>query len=363
MTCPAATVPFQGGTDGYHTYRIPALTLTPSGVLLAFAEGRKTSGADHGDIDIVLRRSTDGGTTWGPLQVVTTHGSDTAGNPCVVIDPASGDVVLVSCRNGGGDTWSEIAAGAAPARRVYVQRSTDDGASWTAPTEITSQVRPSWMRWYATGPGTGVALAAGPHAGRLVIPCNHTRTPSGSDTGAESKYSGGHAIHSSDGGATWQLGFTSSNPNNEINEDETAVAPLPDGRLYFNCRCGTSDEQPGTRADAVSLDGAQSLVRSYRPQATITTPIVQGSVITLPAGHLLYSGPTHPYERAAMGLRVSTDEGRTWSLRRRISGLPAAYSSMVLLDDTTLGLLYETGDWSPYTRIEHTRIPLADLGL
>lgn len=362
MTLPAATL-FQGGTDGYHTYRIPALLNTGT-TILAFAEARKHSGSDTGDIDIVLRRSLDGGHTWTPQQVVTAHGTDTAGNPCVVVDPASGDVVLLSCRNGGGDTWHEIRTGAAPARRVYVQRSADDGVTWSTPVEITAQVRPEWMRWYATGPGAAVAVSTGPHAGRLVVPCNHSRPPSAEgDDGTEGRYAGGHAIYSDDGGVTWHLGFTSSNPNGALNEDEATVVELHDGRLYFNCRCDSSDTLPGNRADAYSLDGGESLQLAYRPQATITTPVVHGAVLTLPTGALLYSGPAHPSERAAMGLRVSHDAGATWGLRRRISGLPAAYSALTLIDPLTVGLLYETGDWSAYKRIELIRIPLAELGL
>ena len=76
---------FISGTDGYHTYRIPAIVTTPEGTLLAFCEGRKTSRSDHGDLDLVLRRSTDGGTTWAPMQIVYEEGGDarvTIGNPC-----------------------------------------------------------------------------------------------------------------------------------------------------------------------------------------------------------------------------------------------------------------------------------------
>ncbi|GLW12548.1 hypothetical protein Misp01_76760 [Microtetraspora sp. NBRC 13810] len=355
-----ASIPFNAGDGGFAQFRIPSLALTSAGVLVALCEGRWKPG-DAGDINIVSRRSTDGGRTWSPLREVLSHGHDTAGNPAVVTDPASGDLVLLSCRNRGGDTWSEITSGAAPARRVYVQRSADDGATWSAPAEITGQVRADWMRWYATGPGHGVAIAAGPHAGRLVIPCNHTRA----GTGAHPKYSGGHCVYSDDGGRTWTLGFTSSNPNNEINEDEATVTLLADGQtLYFNCRCA-SDRQPGNRADAISRDGGRTLERPYRPQTTISGAICQGSVITLGDGRLLYSGPSHPSPdasgRAAMALRVSEDDGRTWRTGYEVSGLPAAYSAMVLLDAATVGLLYETGDWTPDSRIAFEAIPVAAL--
>lgn len=355
------STPFISGHDGYHTYRIPALARTADGTLIAFAEGRKNSGGDSGDIDIVCRRSTDSGATWSPQQVVTAHGADTAGNPTVVADPASGDLVLVSCGNAASATETAILKGLAT-RQVYVQRSADSGATWTAPVDITAQVKASWMRWYATGPGCGVAVTQGPHAGRLVIPANHSRVPAAgsSDTGAEAKYLGGHALISDDGGHTWQVSFTSSNPSGALNENETAVAELSDGRLYFNCRdqYGTV---AGTRADAWSTDGGSTVQSVYRVQGTIVTPVVQGSLLQVPDGPLLYAGPEHPDGRVAMALRRSDDGGVTWRTCRRISGLHAAYSSLTMLDATTVGLLYETGDWTAYDRIELAAVPVAEL--
>lgn len=355
------SVPFTANVDGYAAYRIPVLTLAPDGTLLAFAEGRKASSADSGEIDIVSRRSADGGATWGPLTIVTSHGVNTAGNAVVVTDPASGDLVLVSCGHTGTFTEADIMKGLAT-RQVYVQRSTDSGATWSTPVGITTQVKAAWMRWYATGPGRGVAVTGGAHPGRLVIPANHSRIPaSGStDTGAEAKYLGAHAIVSDDGGHTWQITFTSSNPTGAMNENESCVAELDDGRLYFNCRdqYGTV---AGTRADAYSADGGSTLQAAYRVQGTITTPVVHGSLLQVPGGPLLYAGPEHPDGRIAMAIRRSDDGGRTWQTCRKISGLHAAYSSMAMLDPTTVGLLHEGGDWTPYDRIELVAVPVAEL--
>jgi sialidase-1 len=352
---------FTSGTGGYHTYRIPALTQAPDGTLIAFAEGRKNGGGDSGDIDIVCRRSTDGGATWSPQQIVTSHGTDTAGNPTVVTDPTSGDLVLLSCRNAGAATETTILKGL-DVRQVYVQRSADSGATWTAPVDITDQTKTSWMRWYATGPGCGAAVTQGPHAGRLVIPANHSRAPASgsSDTGTEAKYLGAHSLISDDGGHTWQIGYTSSNPNGSTNENETTCAELPDGRLYFNCR-NQYGTVAGTRADAWSVDGGSTLQYAFRVQGTIVTPVVQGSVLQVPGGPLLYAGPEHPDWRVAMVIRRSDDGGGTRRTCRKITGLHAAYSSLAMLDAVTVGLLYETGDWAPYSRIELAAVPVAEL--
>jgi sialidase-1 len=365
VTC-TTSVPFTSGTEGYHTFRIPAVISTARGTLIAFAEGRGASSSDSGDIDVVSKRSTDGGCTWGPLSVVVDAGPDTAGNPSPVIDPATGRIVLVTCQNAGTVTETQILKGQVTAdqsRRVFVQDSTDDGQSWSARREITGDVKlPNW-RWYATGPGHAIALRTGVHKGRLVVASDHSVAPAAgsTDTGAEPQYYGGHGIYSDDGGQTWHLGWVDDTTDGYDNPNESTAAQLPDGRIYVNARdAGTA---PGTRSDGYSADGGTTLVRPFRPQDTITTPVVQGSVLQLRGDHapLLYSGPADPAVRAAMAIRVSTDQGVTWGAGHAISGLPAAYSDLVQLDDDTVGLLYETGDAGANDTITFTRVPLRGL--
>jgi sialidase-1 len=164
--------------SGYHTFRIPSIT-GRGPLLLAFCEGRLNSSGDAGEIEVVLRRSLDGGRTWLPLQVVCAVAGKTCGNPVPMIDPASGDLVLVTVQNGADELEISLARGSDPehGRRVFVQRSTDDGVSWTEPDEITAQVKPDDWGWYATGPCHGIAVEHGPYAGRLVVPANHSFIP------------------------------------------------------------------------------------------------------------------------------------------------------------------------------------------
>lgn len=355
------SAPFVSGTSGYHTYRIPALLALGDGTLLAFCEGRVDGPGDYGNIDIVSRRSLDGGQTWEPLRVAQSHGPNTAANPAPVIDPASGDVVLLSCRNEAGDTSQEIRTGAVPPRRVYVQRSSTQGETWSPAVDISTQARAAWMRHYGTGPGHGVAMTGGTHPGRLVVPCWHTRAPAAgsTDTGAETHYYGAHCIYSDTGGQTWAIGAVSSTTDGLLNENESTVAELPGGGLYFTCR-RVADASPGHRADAYSADGGTTLIQPYRAQATLPLPICHGVVLALLDGRLVHSGPLHPEERAGLGLWVSEDAGATWDLRHRVTGRLAAYSDLAVDGDDLL-VLYEVGDFALYERIELARVPLAAL--
>ncbi|GGL68868.1 hypothetical protein GCM10010129_10320 [Streptomyces fumigatiscleroticus] len=361
----ASSVPYTAGEGGYAAYRIPAAVRTAAGTVLAFAEGRRGGAGDTGDIDVVLRRSADGGCTWGPLTVVAAGDGDTRGNPAPVVDPRTGVIVLVTSYNGGGVTETQIMRGeVAPerGRRVFVQRSRDDGRHFTAPREITARVRRPGWRWYATGPGHAVALTRGPHAGRLVVPANHSAAPpAGSpDTGQEPRYHGAHALYSDDTGRTWRLGFVDDLHDGRENANESTAAQLPDGRLYIGARDqnGTS---PGNRLDTYSGDGGRTLDRPWTVRHTLDdVPVVQGSVLQLTGrgAPLLFSGPSVPTARRAMAVWRSTDGGATFAKAVTLSQRPAAYSDLVPAGRGAAGILYETGETGPYETIEYRRLPV-----
>ncbi|KMS69168.1 alpha-sialidase [Streptomyces viridochromogenes] len=358
-----SSVPYVSGEGDYDTYRIPATITTPRGTVLAFAEGRHDGAGDTGDIDVVLRRSLDGGCTWGPVTVVAAGEGDTRGNPAPVVDPVTGAIVLVTSYNSGDVTEAQIMRGEATpeqSRRVFVQRSLDDGRHFTAPRDITTQVKPSNWRWYATGPGHAVALRRGPYAGRLVVASNHSVAPAtgSADTGQEPKYYGAHAVYSDDGGRSWQLGFVDDSYDGVSNANESTAAELPDGRLYFNSRdqLGTST---GNRLDSHSIDGGGSLDRPYTVQPTLNdVPVVEGSVLQLPGAGapLIFSGPSVPTVRQSMAVWRSTDGGATFTKALTLSQRRAAYSDLVPLGRHTVGILYETGVSGPYESIEFRRV-------
>jgi sialidase-1 len=363
-----SSVPYVSGQDGYDTFRIPAVVTTRRGTVLAFAEGRHNSAGDTGNIDVVLRRSADGGCTWGPLQVVAAGDGDTRGNPAPVVDPRTGAVVLVTNYNSGAVTEAQIMRGEVTpeqSRRVFVQHSRDDGRHFSPPREITQAVKPDNWRWYATGPGHAVALTRGRHAGRLVIPANHSAAPpaDSSDTGQEAKYYGAHALCSDDGGRTWHLGFVDDSYDGVNNANESTAAQLPDGRLYFSAR-DQNGSSAGNRLDAYSRDGGASLERPYAVQHSLDdVPVVEGSVLQLqgPGAPLLFSAPSVPTARRAAALWRSDDGGATFRRALTLSDLPASYSDLVQVGRHTVGVLYETGTSEPYERLEFRRVPVDDL--
>ncbi|MFF0264857.1 exo-alpha-sialidase [Kribbella sp. NPDC004536] len=342
---------FDPAGSGYHTFRIPAVLARGSSVF-AFCEGRLHGAGDAGEIEVVLRRSLDGGRTWLPLQVVSAAPGKTCGNPVPVTDPDSGDLVLVTVQNGADAVELSLARGIDPVdgRRVFVQRSSDDGASWSAAVEITAQVKPDDWGWYATGPCHGITL----RSGRLVIPANHSFVPAAG-------LNGGHCIYSDDGGVSWSVGFVDRNDGAEINANETTVAELPDGRLYFNAR-----NHQGTgpaRVHAWSSDGGETLDAPYVGIPEITAPGIQGSVLCLPDGRLLLSTPVNPTSRRELTVFVSSDSGTSWKPAHVVHEGMAGYSDLVLLADGSVGIFYEAGETSSFATLRFQRLALDHTGL
>jgi sialidase-1 len=322
---------FRAGEGGYHSYRIPALIVTAKGTLLAFCEGRKNSGSDAGDIDVLLRRSFDRGKTWSSVEKVADMDADTVGNPTPVVERKTGAIFLLLTGNPGAATEREITDAAPGAvRTVWITRSAAEGASWSLPVDITAQVkRPDWT-WYATGPGNGIQL----RSGRLVIPCDHNGHS--------------HVIYSDDRGETWKIGGSAEDKTNE-----SAVVELKDGSLLLNMR---SYHGKHRRAIQRSRDGGLTWSALEFDDALIE-PVCEASLISIGHRRLLFANPAAT-TRSHLTVRLSKDDGATWRASRLFDEGPSAYSSLAKLPDGTIGLLYERGDGSPYERITFARFDL-----
>ncbi|MFI7137014.1 exo-alpha-sialidase [Streptomyces massasporeus] len=335
---------FKASQDpGYACFRIPAIVRTTSGTLLAFAEGRVLNCGDAADIDIVLKRSTDGGRTWGPLQVVTEGAGDTHGNPAPVVDRGTGRILLAETYNTGRTDAGNCTV---PCDRTpHLQYSDDDGRTWSEPRDLSDEILPEhWNSWYATGPVHGIQLTRGKHAGRLVFGVN-TETWNGS------RVSANHAalVVSDDGGDSWRVGATDTWP---IGQDgvfrqkpsEVTLTERADGALLVSGR-----EQDGTdlghRSQTVSTDGGDSFATPFRDLPDLYTPQVQGATLRL-GDRMLLSAPADPDRRRTMMIRSSYDGGRTWESVDRGTVVTtdwSGYSDMAAVGGGAVGLLYEGG--------------------
>lgn len=327
---------FSKKVGGYECYRIPALLRVKEDVMLAFAEGRKNGCSDTGDIDLVVKRSEDGGATWSDNIVIWDDAGNTCGNPAPVLDKETGDILLLATWNHGDDDIGPINDGTSiDTRRVYVIRSSDKGLTWSAPEEITETTKkPNW-RWYATGPGSGIQMQKGEYAGRLVVGCDFID---------ENRKGYSHVIYSDDHGKTWLLGGVS--PEDQTNECE--VAELSNGDLMLNMR--NSDKNEKRRKIAISKDGG--LTWEYIGlDNELITPVVQSSLhrYSFEDGQeseniLLFANPADINERKNMTIRLSNDDGATWSRSIRLHNGFAAYSDLENYKDNRIAILYETGD-------------------
>ena len=332
---------FKSGTEGYSTYRIPAIVTTKSGKILAFAEGRVNGSSDTGNIDLVLRSSEDGGKTWSPLKIIWNDGENVCGNPAPVVDSETGNILLLMTWNLGSDHEREIIDGKSKdTRRVFVATSTNEGETWTAPKEITTLVKKENWTWYATGPCHGIQLENNAYKNRLVIPCDHIE--------ADSKKYFSHVIYSDDHGKTWQLGGTT--PQDQVNE--CTVAELPNGKLLLNMR--NYDRTQKSRKISFSEDGGQSW-SAIKSDPALIEPICQASLLSTEKKQILwFLNPASETKRMNMTLKSSKDLGGTWQTAKILNPGPSAYSDLNLINGNTLGCLYEGGIENPYEGIVFT---------
>ncbi|UCH35838.1 MAG: exo-alpha-sialidase [Armatimonadota bacterium] len=325
---------FTSGEGGYHTYRIPAIIATSRGTILAFCEGRRHGPSDSGDIDLLLKRSTDGGRTWSEQRVVWDDGPNTCGNPCPVLDRDTGTVWLLMTGNRGDDGESAIIGETSKdTRRAFVTCSGDDGVTWSEPREITSDVKqPNWT-WYATGPGAGIQIERGPHRGRLLIACDHI------EAGTRDGYS--HVVYSDDHGETWRLGGRAPQPKT----DECEVVELTGDRLMLNMR----NNNPVLHARQVAVSGDGGLTwTDQRFDPALIEPVCQASIrrYSWPEqgeSVILFSNPASESGRVNMTVRASYDEGTTWPIAKTLHPGPSAYSCLAVVPSGEIACLYEAG--------------------
>ncbi|MEI7585751.1 sialidase family protein [Runella sp.] len=354
LQSPKETVVFQNGQDGYKCYRIPAIVKAPNGDLLAFAEARRNNCGDFGDVEIVMKRSKDNGVSWGKLQIAADNGNDQAGNQAPVFDLKDKQFPkgrLFLFYNTGIAHEQEVREGKA-IREVWYKTSTDNGQTWSEPVNITTQVskpnqpeinpnyhfKEDW-RSYANTPGHGLQIQKGNYKGRIFIAANHSAGP----PQKQSRDYVAHAFYSDDHGKTFKLSpnvaYASSN--------EAIAAETSDGSLLFNCRNQSGGAKYRIQAFTKNAGETWDEVKIMND---LPDPVCQGSMIDFQPKKgqkvLIFSNANSQTKREKLTVRVSYDDGKSWSAGKEIYGGPAAYSDLVVQKDKNIGVLYEKDDYT-----------------
>ena len=314
---------FENGEHFGQVYRFRNVGLiqSPNGDLLAFVEARHGV-SDHNEKDVLLRRSTDRGLTWGPYERIWGHlPEDDAGwkDPTPVVDETTGRLFYFMNTN-----ESE--------KRLFYMISDDSGFTWSDPIRIPdSLLRDDWKRW-RNCPGPGIQLRHGPFKHRLLIP-GHIVT----------KQDRHHSVvwYSDDHGATWHV----SEPA-VMGSDEISVVELEDGRVLMNIRCH-GDLDPGLdpryRNFMFSKDGGETW-SGLETKKDLLWDSGHGTIAALSSGDDSRLLAFHPLyvKRRDLTCFVSYDDGKTWPDQKLIHEA-GGYSSVIVMDNHHIALSHNHG--------------------
>ncbi len=359
---------FSAGDNGYSAYRIPAIAVTPQGTVLVAAEGRRDGRGDWGHIDLFYRRSMDSGKTWEPARLLVSQANLPAGfraNPAMAKDQDrdSGFTISNATWIADRDSGRTLFMFCVEYMRCFIVESDDGGLTFSKPREITGafdgfRARDNYnWRVIATGPGHGEQLASG----RLVVPV-WISTADGRNPHHPSVCG---TIYSDDGGRTWHAGDIAAGRNDGVvDPSETVVVEVAPGKVMLNIR----NESPGNRrAQVWGADGATGWSEPEFQQ-DLWEPVCMASIVRLRDGSLAFSNPatldpvpSRPHavgrQRQNLGIRVSHDQGRSWSTPLVLEAGPSAYSDLALAPDGTLLCFYEHGTNGPYEAMSVARVP------
>ncbi len=344
---------FKCGQLNYHTFRIPSLISLPNNILIAFVEGRKNDQEDHGDIQLIMRKSIDGGLNWEPpvillhyeaqlllrnpiskeFEAISKYGEITCGNPCSVYDKTTQRL------------WLSYTLDNSSMWLVY---SDNFGVSWSKPKDVTEEVFGiDYKVWshIASGPGHGIQLKNG----RLIIPCDYHLFE-------KSRGYFSMLVVSDDHGKTWEMGTVS-----DARLDECEVCELKNGDIYWNIR---SYRKKYCRVFAYSKNHGDDF-EEFNDDLELIEPVCQASILRYDYKQyedqdiVLFSNPASK-TRDHMTIRVSYNGARKWEKSILLYEGPSAYSDLAYNHKGEVCILYERGENNPYESIVFSTLKIFD---
>lgn len=327
------------GTTADPYVRTPALAVTDRGTLIAAYDPRPNGNDLPSNMSLVIRRSSDDGRTWGPVQVVrSAPAPDGFSDPSLLVDKKTGRIFLfyaASVNAGFGNSGTGNSDTDPNILQADVSYSDNDGATWTNEV-ITNQIKnPAWNGIFAAS-GEGIQLTTGPHAGRLLQ--QYVVEDNGGEYAA--------SAYSDDNGATWQMG---SLVGPGMNENKTVqlsngnvlldVRGAPERLLATSTDGGQTYSQPVANADLPDPSDNGSIIR-YAPNAPANSPQSQW---------LLESNNDSSSTRGNLVVKLSCDDGQTWPVTRVVEPGSAGYSTLTNLPGGGFGLLYERNNYTEMT--------------
>lgn len=325
-----------GGAGEVSTYRIPLLSFTPKGSLLAIAEARKKSASDLGAKFIALRRSTNKGATWSPTSFIVDDGTQADGLNLgsVVVDEESQSIMLIYSVCFHHNQCS-------PSSTMMVE-SRDDGLSWGPPRNLSVQLG---VKSFAPGPGFGIQKRYPPAKGRLVV-CGHGTLEG---DGVFCILSDDHGVNWRNGAALKSIPYNQKKQALDFNPDECQPVEMEDGSILINVR-NQNNYHCRCRVVVRSLDGGESLpLEELVFDSTLVDPAVAAGTLQK-EGVLYFTNPANSDHRINLTLRWSLTNGKSWENNAlQIWAGPSGYSCMTSLDSGSaedrkyIFVIYEKG--------------------
>jgi len=336
---------FSAGQANVSEYRIPSLISTPKGTLIALVDARKDRKGDiPNNVDLAIRRSEDGGESWGSVQIIVDYGKPEgydipwgAADAAMVYDTETSTLwCLYTLGQGVGIKQSQPGLDGHTCQ-IHAIYSKNEGKTWSEPRDISPDCKPLNMKFFGTAPGIGIQTKDG----ELVF-CIYTTEEGNGNVMTP------YLIISEDNGKSWNLSETWADKKTSVTE--TQIVELPDGTWMVNSRNHYGKRR---RLIATSKDKGRTWSEISFDQA-LPCPTCMASLISIPHPKkknkqlLVFANPASEKGRKNGTVRISDDNGKTWLWSKQITSGPYGYSCLTQLPNGEIGLFYEGGESKLY---------------